>query len=168
MSNIIFGTKFRFFVNSSLDEYQNFSKVIAGVDFELVNSEDKLRKKQSKDRNPGGMLEISFYQVFLIENINSPLCDKLPPPKNIRTYCHEILPAPKLDVWINEDHRKDSLIFSMVDEYGNAVEKIEFYGLIVMSDRCSFNYGENKESTRKVKLSFREYKKTFPPIWSNN
>ena len=166
MSNVIFGKKFRFIVNSSLNEYKNFQQIIASVDFELV---DEFRKHCDLVSGPG-ILEINFYQVFSIENINSPLCDRLPPrfPAIATPIIQDILLAPKLDEWICKDHKKDFLRFQMLDEHGNVIEEIKFSGLEVVSDKSSFNYAESAESLRKVKLIFKEHKKTFPPIWSDN
>jgi hypothetical protein len=161
MSNIIFGRKSRFTLNSSLDKYKCLQTCVASVNFELL--------AYGKDGDK--TIQISFYQAFVCENANFPLCDRSPdtvrsiPTHKSITDLNEFLTGPLLDDWINKDHAKDCLRFQMFDDCGNVLEEIKFSGLIVYFDGNCFDYGDSKESLRKVRLTFDEFNKIHPPAW---
>jgi|LakMenEpi03Aug12_release.lakeMendotaPanAssembly.Ray.scaffolds.fasta_scaffold147247_2 hypothetical protein len=71
----------------------------------------------------------------------------------------DVLTAKQLENWIFMDHSMDLLKFKSYDSIGNVLREVNFQGLKVIADECSFNYDENKFLIRKITLEFNKFTK---------
>lgn len=139
---------------------------------ELKQGVKNYKQKKSMGLGKLGEPTINFVRKFrwtlkgkglpehFVTKVNFDFCAR-----TIEMECMEMVHPEDDDVilhkWLDSELHNEELVFTTYDGCGTPLYEYKLSGLYVTEDTCSFDYASSDVSTRKLKLSFDKFTRTF-------